>query len=484
MFDFDMFITFGVYLLALFFGTHYIRTVFSKRYEAVTFECSSAALLLSFLVMLRCGCSRPLFWLVLALLLGFVGNAWSQWFFYLRLQDIIREKFKQKADCLKDLSGEEDCYAKKSEAISGNLQVMASVAIAPSFSRFIEESKMFNNPAGFIGLLKSLMKRMRFHKRKYLIRECFAENVNLIGPCKPTVSAMMQDQTPENVVPGAIHAGDLALGKRDEILGLLSFDVLGFGALIAIWVFFSCQKELLSGTKTGASGWMLLLLLPAFSALSFALRHYAFARSESFWYELSFSSLVAASFEFVTRLLSPGELPRAAWVSGLVLALFLAASFAYFTADSALHKMYRKFFSAVISLIPPVSETNCAKRQFLRNLQIVSEWAIVPFPGRGWGKRKRPLDFESRKLRDRLRVFEEINENKQNMRRRMEDLVDQIAPGWRSDKLLEKDQNRAVKSSAEFADREKTEKKIRRAKFLMTAFGILSLAAAVFVCVF
>ena len=238
--SFELILKTGCYVLLLFFGTHYIRTWAFRRYEAVTFECSAGAFLISVLLMLRNGFSWPLCALAAALLLAFLANAFCQWHFYMLLQDIIKEHFldnagvsdkeaadlKDKANNKKENKEALSFDQQRQHAISNTLYTMASVAIMPSYSRFIEESKLLNNPGGLIGLIKSILKRQRFQKKKYRMRDCFAENVNLIGPCKPRLDTMLRDAT--KVVAAPIHANDLALDYKEEKIGLVS---LTFSAL-------------------------------------------------------------------------------------------------------------------------------------------------------------------------------------------------------------------------------------------------------------
>ena len=158
----DLVIITGLFLIIIVFGTHYIRTWAFNRHEAITFECSSAAFLFSLLLMIRYGVTWKLLLAAIVLFIAFAANAFSQWHFYMVLQDIIEKAFESKS---KYLRKKENAYY-----INDILKTMASVAIMPSFSRFIEESKMFNNPGGFIGLVKSVMKRQRFQKKKYLMQ--------------------------------------------------------------------------------------------------------------------------------------------------------------------------------------------------------------------------------------------------------------------------------------------------------------------------
>ena len=418
--SFDLILKTGLFLILLFFGTHYIRTWAFSRYEAVTFECSSAAFLISLLIILRYGYSKPLGLLAAALLVAFIANALTQWHFYMVLQGIIQEAFSRKAEYLKKQA--------KASFINEMLLTMASVAIMPSFSRFIEESKLFNNPGSFIGLIKSLLKRQRFQKKKYLMRECFADNINMIGPCKPGINSMMKDRNP--VIPDPVHANDLALKKKHEITGLITFDVLGFGALAAVWIFLAAAHAPAAPAAAGETGALnavlVLLVLILCTCLSHFLRHLAFARYESFGYELSFSALVAVSFGIFEDLVSLGRASWPAWLAfGLVLLLFIAASFVNRRTDKTLHKeINEKIENNILRLITPATETDRTKRRFLRNMKTIIEWAVVPFPNGGRIISVLMALMPGRKMA----AFEETNRKKQEMPDLMEKLIDSIVP--------------------------------------------------------
>ena len=485
--SFELILITGCYLLILVFGTHNARTWAFSRHEAVTFECSAGAFLISLLMMVRFGFSWPLGVTALLLFLGFVGNAFSQWYFYMVLQGIIKKAFAFKAELLKE-SG-------RKTFINDKLRTMASVAIMPSFSRFIEESKFFNNPGGFIGLIKSIMKRHRFQKRKYMMRECFADSVNLIGPCKPAIDEMMFDE--KHVVPAAIHANDLALDYKDEKKGLFAFDALGFGALLFIWfVLAKVGPSSAAPALPGAVRFALtVLILLLFTALTHLLRYYAFARYESFGYELSFAAVVASSFGIFEDLLSDAPVRPAAWLAFcLVLALFLAASVYNRRTDKKLHRDINAKFDAVIEHIAPVTETARAKRRFLQNLKTISEWAVVPFPqvgkllesllsllygpapaaagtdGAADGKAEEKRDVEQtgpdkksfgEKLSDYWTEFRDFSPQKQRMPELMGELVDEVIPESR-DRIAA-------------ADFRLDDKELPVAKAYIDAAGVLSL---------
>ena len=469
----------GCFLIPLIFGTHYIRTWAFNRYEAVTYECSCAALLLSVLHILKYGYSRQAGLLTAALLAAFIGNALCQWHFYMVLQRKIRAAFDVKAGYL--AKARDPKVREKASSINSRLLTMASVAIMPSFSRFIEESKLFNNPGSFIGLVKSIMKRQRFLKKKYLMREVFAECVNLIGPCKPGIDSMMYDD--EHVVPGAVHANDLALDYPDEKKGLFSFDVLGFGALIAIWFFLALHWERPVPIRPGAAvsagrqALLLLLVLVVLTGLSRLLRHFAFARYESIGYELSFSALVAAGYFLVDGLAARGGAAKAGWAAfGAAAALFLAASYVNRRTDRRLHRRIDGLFDELIHKISPEYETNRVERRFLQDLKTISLWAVVPFPGDGKASRIIEKLFRS----DRVKAFEEINRKKREMPVYMNEIVGGIV----ADKALLRyhdgrgGEEKEITSESFNAPPDE----LRRAKRIIDCAGILG-AAAVAACV-
>ena len=128
----DMLILTLLYLLVIVFGTHYIRTWAFNRHEGITFECSSAAFLISLLLLIRYGVTGKLLLAAVILFAAFAANAFSQWHFYMVLQDIIEKAFESRTKYLK--KKENDYYI---DDIS-ILQTMASVAIMPSFSRSLK----------------------------------------------------------------------------------------------------------------------------------------------------------------------------------------------------------------------------------------------------------------------------------------------------------------------------------------------------------
>ena len=412
-----------IFLFVLIFGTHALRSWAFSRYEAVTFECSSAALTIAVLMMIRYGTSRHMVMISLALFASFIANAFSQWHFYMRLQEVIEKAFRSRSSCLRDDA--------QKHSIDEKLRTMASVAVMPSFSRFIEESKLFNNPGSFIGLIKSIMKRQRFQKKKYLMRECFAENVNLIGPCRPCIRLSVQpsgnegESSPRSLVPTAVHANDLALDYPDEKKGLLSFDVLGFGGFALIWYAMSFMP---AGEPAPPSAGRALLTAAAVvltAILTSLLRHLAFARYESYSYELSFSALVAAAFSVFTQLSEASGSGMPGYVCfAAAAAAFLLSSFVSHSADRALHGHINDVFDSLIGRLSLETETQRAKRTFLSNLKTITEWTVVPFPDTG--KLSSLSSFLM--FTPSLKEFDRKNREKRNMPSLTEALVEEVVP--------------------------------------------------------
>ena len=416
-----------LYLPLLVFGTHAIRTWAFGRHEAVTFECSAVTTLTAVFLIWHYGPSGQRLLLCSTLLAMFIANAFTQWFFYMRLQEKIRKAFSTRTEYIKKYLNKNSADSDKKDNISviDSLQTMASVAIMPSFSRFIEESKYFNNPGNLIGLIKSIMKRQRFQKKKYLMRDCFAEILNLIAPCKPDISKMMADTS---VVPGTIQANDLALDKSEEITGLVTYDVLGFGAHIT--VFLVLLRIALRGTEfvsvpLSSLQKTVLMALSAllFTAVSRVLRHFGFARYESFSYELSFTTLVIASFRVLAMMLD-GQTAAGypLLILGASAAVFLFMSWRNKHVDKQLHEKTNACFGEVIDKITFDTETDRIKRRILRDLDTISDWTVVPYTGAG----KQSSYDQTSDFSYSLSNFEAINGRKEIMPALTADFVNKV----------------------------------------------------------
>lgn len=404
------YVMFFLLLLALILITHFVRTWAFNRHEAVTFESSAITTLFALMGIWCYGANCVRIAVLAAFAAMFVLNALLQWHFFLELQDVINNAFKKRF--------EEDNPLKK------KLQTMASVAIMPSFSRFIEESKLFNNPGSMIGLIKSIMKRQRFLKKKYQMRECFAENLNLIGPCKPEIDEMLNDSV--HVVPSAIHANRLALGYKSEIKGLISYDVLGFGAHILLTVMLVYylrhpQAAVLQNFTPETLIWVALSVL-AFIALGFYLRRIGFARNESVFYEFSYTGMLVVIIRVGSLVLAGKTVTDLQWslLSGYCL-LFVLVSHRYKSLNKAFHGRINLLFDYLIYNIPIETETDRTQRRFLSNLKIICEWTIEPFSGIIRGK-----EWFRFRATGKWEKFEKIMDEKKKMPELTADLIRKV----------------------------------------------------------
>ena len=345
-----------VFLLILTFATHFIRTFAFNRHEAVTFECSVITVVIAFANLVIYGINWFRVGEFLLFLALFIANAYSQYHFYLKLQSNISKVFKRKADTL--MHATEDKVKEKDRYINDNLKILAAVAIMPSFSRFIEESKFFNSPENIIGLTKSIMQRSRFQKKKYLMREKFSECINYIGPCRATITDYNDSES--SILSDPIHPNDLALS---DIIGSNLFNLFVDYALpIPMFII----------------GLFPLIFLAHF------LRNIAFARYESIPFEALFVTLILEGYLFYQSFeegILKGKYP---W--NIISIVLLVIFFALFTAaalenkkyDKKLHIRINKCFVPVISSIEYENETTRVQRKFLENLQYISTWAITP----------------------------------------------------------------------------------------------------------
>ena len=408
-------VMFFLFLLILSLVTHYIRTWTYGRHEAVTFEMSFIIAFFSLMFLWRYGFNGTRGILLAVLTVMFVANAFLQWHFFIELQG--------KMDTALDKRFPEKKIDEETKKRRESLLTMASVAIMPSFSRFIEESKLFNNPGSLIGLIKSIMKRQRFQKKKYLMRECFAENLNLIGPCKPEIDSITNDK--EKYVQGAVHVNDLALEYKSEKIGLISYDVLGFGAqliIAAMMAYYLKNGTAASAASSPARTYAIAISAALFMALDLILRKIGFARDESVFYELSYVGMLMVLF----RVLIPFLLGEAVSVLQWVLfagytALFLAVSFCYRSLDRTFHRRINLLFDKLIYNIPVESETDRIQRRFLGNLKTICEWTLDPFlskEGSGWEKLFRKNEMWNK--------FCKIMEDKKRMPEMTADLIKDV----------------------------------------------------------
>lgn len=78
----------------------------------------------------------------------------------------------------------------------------------------------------------------------------------------------------------------------------------------------------------------------------------------------------------------------------------------------------------ILSDIRMSNETDIIKRRFIRNLEGVSEWTIVPYPGTP----KRSELIKRIMLTKKLRDFENDNQMKQEMPRITKELIQKVVP--------------------------------------------------------
>ena len=414
------------YLILFVVITHVIRTWAFSRYEAVTFEFSSVMVMVSIAFVGQYGLDSIPTVLVFSLcFIMFFVNAFSQYRFYIILQDKIKKAFNSRTDFLGD--------KEKEEVINKNLCTMATVAIMPSFSRFIEESKFFNNPGSLIGLVKTTMKRQRFQKKKYLMRECFARNANLIGPCAPSISKENVAHGENKGFPAIIHVNDLALDYKQEKIGLFLFDLCGFGALL-LMIGFVVYLQMKNETdylviEWNEEIWVYIFAAFLFTLISHSLRHYAFARYESFWYELTFTVLIISSSRIILSLVYEGVDQYWKWGAlAFYTMVFVSLSFINKRYDKKLHTNIKKKYDEIIRMIKNDSETDRAKIEFINNLKYISEWALVPVL-----KNDEKIDwfytiFNRLAFNDRLKEFEKINREKNAIPNYTEELIEKIVP--------------------------------------------------------
>ena len=468
----------GAILSLLIYLTHSIRTWAFGRHEAVTFECSAAACLISLLLLPQLGWSLCLILWAAGLFAAFLANAFTQWFFYMKLQDNMKGAFGKRASYLNTLGSADPQGTERAKIITDTLQTMASVAVMPSFSRFLEESKFFNDPGSFIGLVKSILRRQRFQKKKFQMRECFARIVNLLCPCKPMIGSAEADaaggktagEDPDqnspgsDTIPGVLHANELALNYTQEKIGLAVFDVLGFGAAIWIWHGLDLAAKAETAPGAGLHGLWYLLLLPLFAWLDLVLRRRAFARYESFGYELSFAALMAVAFCVLRTWLAGRPIAVWAWVVlGLVFSLFLLSSFLDHRLDKRLHARIDRIFVKLIEGIPPETETNRAMRTILKDLRTISAWAIVPFTDTDG-----PLERPVKKLPEgKRKQFRELVKKKDKMPEQMAKILAALVPEPKHDI-----------SEGMFSIDPKDQKKTQAAMMIIGSLGVAAVVAA------
>ena len=375
-----------IYLLIIVYGTHFLRSRAFNRYEGVTFECSFITVLIAPLLIWKYGFSVWLivFFAVSAVL--FTANGLAQRKYY----DKLQERIAKAVEIRTGKDGKEE--GQNEETLAGRLKKLGAASIMPSFSTFIEESRFFKKQGGLIGLIKTSMKRQHFQDQKYVMRECFADMLNLIGPCKAEIVRNREDpekktagtgteKTP--VIRPAVRANDLALTAKDEKKGLAAFDILGFGGLllllIVLVVFFVRNPAGAAGGNAVMKTAAALAAAAVVTVLGHLLRRKAFVRPESAVYEAFFAVTVVSSF-FAFDALANGAC--CGLVKGLIFLLavviFAALTFFFRHRDREHQEETDAMFEEYLYRIIPDSETNRTKRRFIRDMKTLSIWAAAP----------------------------------------------------------------------------------------------------------
>ncbi|MBR7021702.1 MAG: hypothetical protein IKI15_11730 [Lachnospiraceae bacterium] len=279
--------------------THVLLCKFFVVYEAVTYECSLAAVLLTIMNMHSRGITVPNLVAFGICFVAFLLNALSQRHFYGKLKNIVNDVFLTRYFDPKNKNSGED------------MKDIISRSVVPSFSRFIEESKLLNNPANLFGLIKRTLSRDRFQKRKFMIRERSAELLNYTSfhDAAATQKAVAEGRISGNKkqLPGVIITPeDLALDYSDEKKGLFSFDFLGFGALFGSMIYVYMTSSDSSSVLLPQWGLYLLLIFVGFA--SYLFRRIAFQRNNSL-----FTELACVAFFPVLYIFSTGTFHSADW---------------------------------------------------------------------------------------------------------------------------------------------------------------------------
>ena len=376
-----------IYVIVLAIVMALIRTRTYGRHEALTFDYSMIATLLSGVIIWDYGFSKYLMSTVITLFFLFIINACIQSFFHKKLQKKMKKCFEIKEAYINKKKDNDKNSNKLIAEVVNNLQEMASAIVMPSFSRFIEETKFFNNPGGLIELIKATIRRNKFQQKKYRIRECFVENVNLLGPCRAEIksSRVVNNEKMCHIIPNIINTDDLALEYADEKKGLICYDIIAIGSIMIIIVLLIalCFIPVQGGIRIPIPLLEKIILFTsafAFIFISYALRRKAFDKRENIFYEFSYASVVIASYSFFSCLIfQKGVFISQYIILGITVATFLVHSFIYHRINKKFHNMLNKNYDELIKEILPDTEVNCTRRKFLYNLKIISEWSVDPF---------------------------------------------------------------------------------------------------------
>ena len=276
-----------------------------------------------------------------------------------------------------------------------NLREIGLIVIAPTFSSFIEENEVFNNPGGMIGMTKAMLGgRKRFHKKKYEMRERIAELLNLAGPY------VSQSGSEELQI---VKPRDLALEVKDEKGGLIRFDLVGF---LSFLVFFAIVILSTYKHSFGTAGSFLQMnlsdaliftgILIGLGLFTWAMRQIAFGRKESPLYEVASSFMIVSVWKEFWDLTQYKALPdyRRIIVLAIIFILWILISFICIKSNKKIHKAINYVFDDINKKLDQYEEKNSKindqikeiiriRRLCVQNLQAVTQCILdSPFAGK------------------------------------------------------------------------------------------------------
>lgn len=402
-----------IFSVILVFSFHYIRTYSQSRYEAVTFECIVVSMYISLANLFFFGLSyKNIYLYTTVILAGMLAlNAFHQ-YKYLKLMkdrikkavnDIIadiRKTQNKNSDKTADLitkSSDSEQNSPEDVRISyyDNLREIGLIVIAPTFSSFIEENELFNNPGGMIGMTKAMLGgRKRFHKKKYEMRERIAELLNLAGPY------VSQSGSEELQI---VKPRDLALEVKDEKGGLIRFDLVGF---LSFLVFFAIVILSTYKHSFGTAGSFLQVnlsdaliftgILIGLGLFTWAMRQIAFGRKESPLYEVASSFMIVSVWKEFWDLTQYKALPdyRRIIVLAIIFILWILISFICIKSNKKIHKAINYVFDDINKKLDQYEDKNSKindqikeiiriRRLCVQNLQAVTQCILdSPFAGK------------------------------------------------------------------------------------------------------
>lgn len=334
----------------------------------------------------------------------FLLNTRFQSYYYFKLQSKLNKVIKNKTENI----GEKT----KRDFLEKTILYLSSAAVVPSFSRFIEESHLFNNPGGFIGMVKSIMGRNRFHKNKYLMRIKIADMVNLVWVGKNSG----ENSVNPSGVAEFIHDEDIALDYKDEKIGLVAFDVFGFGAIIIVGIVMYLERigMITSNTSCKMPVIMLAMGLLFLVVVSHVCRHYAFERYENIVYEFSFATILTVSYLFFVK----GTYEKIDYILlGIGILQFLLISLINRIFDKKLHKGIDQKLNNIIRLVDIDTEIGRVIKRSVENLKVISLYSISTQNGKQNGKNSilgSRLEKGDKKLYNKSWKIENFDTEKRN----------------------------------------------------------------------